>query len=41
MGWTDTMINNIPHFVPPRWLGREQTPKRNTVHDTGVDLPDP
>lgn len=32
-GWTTTMIDGRPHWVPPAWLDRTQTPIRNTLHD--------
>jgi hypothetical protein len=32
-GWTATMINAIPHYIPPPWIDPHQTPRRNTLHD--------
>jgi hypothetical protein len=36
LGWTGTMLHGHPYFVPPQWLDRDQEPRRNTVHDTGI-----
>jgi hypothetical protein len=33
MGWTCTLIHGTPHWIPPKWLDPEQTPRRNTTHD--------
>jgi hypothetical protein len=42
MGWTNLMINGIPHWAPPAWLNPAQTPRRNTMHDIPQpDLPGP
>lgn len=30
--WTATMIDGIPHFIPPPWIDPTQTPQRNTLH---------
>jgi hypothetical protein len=30
-GWTGTMINGIPHWIPPHWIDPDQTPQRNTT----------
>jgi hypothetical protein len=27
------MINNIPHWTPPDWIDKQQTPIRNTYFD--------
>jgi hypothetical protein len=32
-GWTTTMINGRPYWIPPRWLDPDQRPIRNTLHD--------
>jgi hypothetical protein len=32
-GWTATMINGRPHYLPPRWLDPGQRPRRNHLHD--------
>jgi hypothetical protein len=29
--WTITMIHGLPHFIPPRWVDREQKPMRNML----------
>ena len=34
-GWSTTMRNGIPHWVPPVWIDPDQTPVRNTIHDLG------
>ena len=36
LGWRAEMIDGIPHFIPPYWLDRTQTPQRNTAHDIFV-----
>jgi hypothetical protein len=33
MGWTSTMLNGRPHWVPPDWIDPEQRPRRNHLHD--------
>ena len=33
MGWHATMLNGIPHWIPPTWLDKDQVPRRNTRHD--------
>jgi hypothetical protein len=33
-GWQPTMINGIPHWIPPTWIDPGPRPVRNTVHDT-------
>ena len=33
MGWTSTMLNGRPHWIPPHWLDPTQTPRRNHLHD--------
>ncbi|MGH8962620.1 MAG: DUF222 domain-containing protein [Jatrophihabitantaceae bacterium] len=32
-GWTCTMINRLPHWVPPRWRDPDQVPVRNRAYD--------
>jgi hypothetical protein len=32
-GWTSVMINNIPHWRPPDWIDKHQTPLRKTYFD--------
>jgi hypothetical protein len=32
-GWSSVMINNIPHWRPPDWIDKHQTPLRNTYFD--------
>jgi hypothetical protein len=32
LGWRCEMIDGIPHYIPPRWLG-DGTAIRNTAHD--------
>ena len=34
MGWQSIMLNDLPHWVPPPWVDREQRPRRNTMHDS-------
>jgi hypothetical protein len=34
-GWHITFINGIPHHIPPPLIDPDQTPQRNTLHDTG------
>jgi uncharacterized protein DUF222 len=34
-GWTSTMIDGRPHWVPPPWIDPTRTPIRNTLHDLG------
>src|SRR5207302_2539377 len=29
--WTITMIQGLPHFIPPTWVDREQKPMRNVL----------
>jgi hypothetical protein len=29
--WTITMIHDLPHFIPPTWVDREQKPMRNAL----------
>jgi len=31
-GWRAIMINDVPHWIPPRHLDPHQTPRRNTLH---------
>ncbi len=33
MGWTSTMLNGRPHWIPPHWLDPTQIPRRNHLHD--------
>jgi hypothetical protein len=37
-GWTVTMTDGQPYWIPPPWIDPAQTPIRNTVHD---GLPEP
>ena len=32
LGWTCHMIKGFPHWTPPPWTNRTQTPLRNTAH---------
>jgi hypothetical protein len=32
-GWTTTMINGVPHWIPPHWVDPGQRPRRNTYFD--------
>jgi hypothetical protein len=32
-GWTTTMIDGRPHWIPPVWIDPEQQPRRNTTFD--------
>ena len=34
LGWQATMINGIPHFIPPWWLDHDQRPRNATPHTT-------
>jgi hypothetical protein len=36
-GWTCTMINKIPHWIPPKWRDPDQVPIRNHAHDPQLD----
>lgn len=40
MGWRGVMHEGRPHFIPPMWIDPLQKPRRNTMHDFAVDLPD-
>jgi hypothetical protein len=31
-GWIATLINGIPHYIPPPWIDPEQKPRRNHLH---------
>lgn len=33
LGWTGTMINGYPHWIPPAWLDHTRTPRRNHAHN--------
>ena len=33
-GWTNIMCDGIPYWVPPASIDPQQTPVRNTLHDT-------
>jgi hypothetical protein len=33
MGWTSTMINGQPYWMPPNWIDPNQVPRRNKLHD--------
>jgi hypothetical protein len=33
-GWLSVFLDGRPHWIPPTWLDPDQTPKRNTMHDT-------
>jgi hypothetical protein len=32
-GWTTTMLDGVPHWIPPRWLDPDRRPRRNTYFD--------
>jgi len=32
-GWTCQMINGTPHWTPPTWIDKTQTPRRNHAHN--------
>jgi Domain of unknown function (DUF222) len=32
-GWTTTMINRVPHWIPPPWIDPRRQPVRNTTFD--------
>jgi len=34
------MIGGVPHWVPPRWIDLDQTPRRNHTHDPDLAYPD-
>lgn len=36
LGWRCRMIDGIPHWIPPRWIDPEQTPRRNHMHDVAL-----
>jgi hypothetical protein len=38
LGWICQMIDGIPYWTPPAWLG-DQTPIRNTSHDPRPTYP--
>jgi hypothetical protein len=33
-GWECLMINQVPHWRPPKWIDPDRTPRRNTAHHT-------
>ena len=33
-GWACRITDGVPHWIPPAWLDPQQTPRRNTAHDT-------
>ena len=33
-GWTTTMLNGRPHWIPPSWLDPDRTPRHNPWNDT-------
>ncbi len=33
-GWACRITDGLPHWIPPTWLDPQQTPRRNTAHDT-------
>jgi hypothetical protein len=39
-GWTVTIENGQPYWIPPPWIDPRQTPIRNTIHD-GLPQLDP
>ena len=39
MGWSPTMIDGVPYWIPPKWLDPEQKPRRNTRHDPPPEHP--
>jgi hypothetical protein len=40
-GWTSTMIDGRPYYIPPPWIDPEQTPRRNQLHDPDWREPPP
>ena len=32
-GWTCRMLNGTPHWTPPKWIDKTQTPRRNHAHN--------
>jgi len=38
-GWTATMIDNQPHYIPPRWLDHTQTPRLHSRFKTRILQP--
>ena len=37
-GWTCRMINGRPHWTPPLWMDKTQTPRLNHAHDPAPAL---
>jgi len=40
-GWAVRMRDGLPVWIPPRWIDRTQTPRRNTTHHVAIDFPPP
>jgi hypothetical protein len=38
-GWTATMLNGRPHYIPPPWIDPQQVPQLNRMHH--IDIRDP
>lgn len=38
LGWAGVMIDQIPHWIPPRWIDHEQVPRRNRMHERAVPV---
>jgi Domain of unknown function (DUF222)/HNH endonuclease len=36
IGWTCRMQRGVPHWIPPRWVDRERTPRRNHAHHVAL-----
>jgi hypothetical protein len=32
LGWHAVMLDGVPHWIPPKWLGPDQVARRNTRH---------
>jgi hypothetical protein len=39
LGYTCTMIDGVPHWIPPHWIDRDRQPIRNTAHIPGPEPP--
>ena len=35
-GWSCRMIDGRPHWTPPLWIDKTQTPRRNHAHDPAL-----